>query len=169
MNQWIKIPALIENIKGDDPQQLCTELRQSEIGMLFDFVKMWTKAVIELLDKLRDTVPAPGMLGEVHYWRDLCRVLDGISSELKQPQVEFTIQVCLAFCEKNPSEFVFKTDITNFTAQKSRVMKGAKEARWNNKYMKIIEQPVKQVEQATNLVEIQLVIIALLKSLNSIY
>ena len=83
MNQWIKIPALIENIKGDDPQQLCTELRQSEIGMLFDFVKMWTKAVIELLDKLRDTVPANGMLGEVHYWRDLCRVLDGISSELK--------------------------------------------------------------------------------------
>ena len=64
---------------------------------------------------------------------------------------------------------MFKTDITNFTAQKSRVMKGAKEARWNNKYMKIIEQPVKQVEQATNLVEIQLVIIALLKSLNSIY
>jgi len=33
-------------------------------------------------------------------------------------------------------------------------MKGAKEARWNNKYMKIIERPVKQIETCTNLVEI---------------
>lgn len=40
-------------------------------------------------------------------------------------------------------------DVTNFTKQKSRVMKGAKEARWNNKYMKIIEKPVRQIEQAT--------------------
>ena len=49
---------------------------------------------------------------------------------------------------------IFKSDVTNFTQQKSRVMKGAKEARWNNKYMKIIERPVKQVETCTNLVEI---------------
>lgn len=48
-------------------------------------------------------------------------------------------------------------------------MKGAKEARWNNKYMKIIENPVKQIELATNLIDIQMVIIALLKSLYNIY
>jgi hypothetical protein len=42
----------------------------------------------------------------------------------------------------------------NFTAQKSRVLKGAKEARWNNKYMRIIEKPVKQVELTDNLVDI---------------
>ena len=35
--------------------------------------------------------------------------------------------------------------------------------------MKIIEKPVKQIEQATNLADIQVVIIALLKSLNNIY
>jgi len=34
-------------------------------------------------------------------------------------------------------------------------MKGAKEARWNNKYMKIIEKPVKQIEQTDkNLMDI---------------
>ena len=48
-------------------------------------------------------------------------------------------------------------------------MKGAKEARWNNKYMRIIEKPVKQVELTDNLVDIQQVIIALLKSLKNIY
>lgn len=48
-------------------------------------------------------------------------------------------------------------------------MKGAKEARWNNKYMKIIENPVKKIELATDLVDIQMVITALLKSLNNIY
>ncbi len=44
---------------------------------------MWTKTVEELLKKLADTIPGDGMIGEVHYWRDLSRVLDGISAELK--------------------------------------------------------------------------------------
>ena len=35
--------------------------------------------------------------------------------------------------------------------------------------MKIIEKPVKQIEQATELLDIQMVIIALLKSLKNIY
>jgi len=46
---------------------------------------MWSKSIDELLDKLKDTIPGDGMIGEVHYWRDLCRVLDAISAELKQP------------------------------------------------------------------------------------
>ena len=40
--------------------------------------------------------------------------------------------------------------------------KGAKEARWNNKYMRIIEKPVKKLELATDLNDIVVVIIALL-------
>ena len=125
---------------------------------------MWTKTVEELLERLRDTIPGDGMIGEVHYWRDLCRVLDGITSELKQPQVELTVQILLSVNDQ-----VISKDVQNFTKQKSRVLKGAKEARWNNKYMKIIEKPVKQIEQASELLDIQMVIIALLKSLKNIY
>jgi hypothetical protein len=44
---------------------------------------MWTRAVEELLEKLRDTIPSDGMIGEVHYWRDLCIVLEGLSLEVK--------------------------------------------------------------------------------------
>lgn len=33
-------------------------------------------------------------------------------------------------------------------------MKGAKEARWNNKYMKVIEKPVKQIELSEDLNDI---------------
>lgn len=55
------------------------QLRESEISILNDYLNMWTKAVIELLKKLQDTIPADGMLGEIHYWRDLSRILDGIS------------------------------------------------------------------------------------------
>ena len=44
---------------------------------------MWTRSVQELLNKVRDTVPKEGILGEVHYWRDLARVLDAIMQELK--------------------------------------------------------------------------------------
>ena len=64
-----------------------------------DYLNMWSKAVDELLNNLRDTVPGHGMIGEVHYWRDLSRVLDAISSEVKQPQVEFTIQILLKKAE----------------------------------------------------------------------
>ena len=50
-----------------------------------DYLNLWTKSVDELLNNLRDIVPGPGMIGEVHYWRDLSRVLDAISQEVKQP------------------------------------------------------------------------------------
>jgi len=59
--------------------------------VLHDYVNLWTKTIQELLDRLKDTIPADGMLGEVHYWRDLSRILDGISQEVKQPQVELTV------------------------------------------------------------------------------
>ena len=103
---------------------------------------MWTKSIIELLQKLKDTIPADGMLGEVHYWRDLFRILDSLSQEVKQPQVELTVQILLTKAGSD-SKSILQSDVTAFTAQKSRVLKGAKEARWNNKYMRIIEKPVK--------------------------
>ena len=52
---------------------------------------MWTRTIVELLQTLKDTIPAEGMLGEVHYWRDLFRILDSLSQEVKQPQVELTV------------------------------------------------------------------------------
>lgn len=69
---------------------------------------------------------------------------------------------------KRESELL-RSEVTSFTKNKSRVVKGAKEAKWNNKYMKIIENPVKQIEQASELLDIQMVIIALLRSLHNIY
>ena len=71
--------------------------------------------------------------------------------------------------KKGSGQSVLEIDIKQFTTQKSRVTKGAKEARWNNKYMKIIEGPVNQIEKATDLYEIEVVIVALLKSLKNIY
>jgi hypothetical protein len=58
---------------------------RNSLGLLHDYLKMWTKTVEELLEKMRDTIPGDGMLGEVHYWRDLSKILDGLQAELKQP------------------------------------------------------------------------------------
>jgi cell division FtsZ-interacting protein ZapD len=60
-------------------------LTQSQISELNDYLNMWTRTIVELLQKLKDTIPAEGMLGEVHYWRDLFRILDSLSQEVKQP------------------------------------------------------------------------------------
>ena len=46
---------------------------------------MWCIQMEQLVEKLARTIPAEGMLGEVHYWRDLARILEGITAELKQP------------------------------------------------------------------------------------
>ena len=79
------------------------------------------------------------MIGEIDYWRDLCRILEGITVELKLPEVELTVQIMVTWSEEKEK---LKEDITSFTKNKSRVLKGYKEAKWNNKYMKIIEKPV---------------------------
>jgi hypothetical protein len=42
---------------------------------------------------LRDTIPGDGMIGEIHYWRDLARILEAINNEVKQNYVEICLQV----------------------------------------------------------------------------
>lgn len=54
---------------------------------------MWTRSIGELLQKLKDTIPKDGMIGEIHYWRDIQRVLDAINTELKVPYVETVAQI----------------------------------------------------------------------------
>ena len=78
------------------------------------------------------TNPGAGMLGEVHYWRDLSRILEGLSAELKQSKVELIVQALI----NEPAAVI---DLKEFNSLKARVSKGVKEAKWNNKYMKIIE------------------------------
>jgi len=54
---------------------------------------MWTRNIQQLLDKLKDTVPGEGMIGEVHYWRDMARILEAVNTEVKQNYVEISIQI----------------------------------------------------------------------------
>jgi hypothetical protein len=63
-----------------------------EISIVNDYLNLWTRSIIELLDKLKDTVPeSQGMLAEINYWRDISRVLDAINNELKQSYVEVVV------------------------------------------------------------------------------
>ena len=66
-----------------NPDSVAQKLSDKDVGVLNDYVNMWKKSIEQLLDRLKDTVPAEGMIGEVHYWRDLSRILDGIQAELK--------------------------------------------------------------------------------------
>lgn len=84
----------------EDPVQIVNKFSKEKLGVLNDYIKMWTKTIDELLNKLQDTVPAPGMIGEIHYWRDLCRILEGITVELKLPEVELTVQIMVTWSEE---------------------------------------------------------------------
>jgi Dynein heavy chain, N-terminal region 1 len=126
-----------------------------------DYLNLWTRNIQTLLDKLRDTIPSEGMIGEVHYWRDMSRILDAINEEVKQTYVEICVQVRTSHGKDEA--------VDKFTKEKNRVIQGAKEAKWNNKYMKVIEKPVSQIEQAKELKDIQVTIVVLLKSLKNIY
>ena len=117
------------------------------------------------MNKLKETIPSEGMIGEVHYWRDLTRILDAVNGECKQNYVEIVVQVLALESEDKP----IQKALEQFMKEKSRVIQGTKEARWNHKYMKVIEKPVTVIEQAKELRDIQVSIVVLLKSLKNIY
>ena len=100
------------------------------------------------------------MLAEIYYWRDMSRVLDAVAEELKSQFVDQTVDVL------KPQ---FEVDVQKFMQQRDRVVKGAKEACWNTKYLKILQNPVQVVETVTDLKPIQLQIAPLLKTLKNIY
>ena len=56
-------------------------------------MRLWTKNVEEVLQKLSQTIPQEGMTGEIHYWRDMFRILDALCKEVKQPFVEIALQI----------------------------------------------------------------------------
>lgn len=85
-NQWIKRPPLqqlYDPSKATEPATLKEAMSQKELAVVQDYLNMWTKNIRELLGKLKDTIPSEGMIGEVHYWRDMSRILDGIDNEIK--------------------------------------------------------------------------------------
>jgi hypothetical protein len=54
------------------------------------------------MEKLKDMTPDAGMLAEIFYWRDMARVHEAISAELKQSFVELVVQVLANTPESNP-------------------------------------------------------------------
>lgn len=59
-------------------------MSSKELAILSDHLNLWTRNIVELLEKLKDTSPeTSGMLAEIYYWRDMNRVLDAIAAELK--------------------------------------------------------------------------------------
>ena len=108
----------------EDPVALHDKLGPREFGILQDYMNMWTRSIRELLNKVRDTVPKEGILGEVHYWRDLARVLDAIHQELKFSFVETSLQILVA----HESDESLQKDVKVFFVEKDRVGRGNKEA-----------------------------------------
>jgi hypothetical protein len=70
---------------------LLEQLSERDIGILEDYINLWTKNIEALLDRLKETIPGEGMIGEIHYWRDMSHILDGINTEVKQSYVEITL------------------------------------------------------------------------------
>ena len=157
MNQWIKKPRglgvlgqqIIEKGAGkdEDPVSLYEKLGTREINILNDYLNLWTRSLLELMQNLKETVPKEGMVGEVHYWRDMARLLDATVKELREPFVEVVVQI---LAQKDDEQAVMD-DVKKFYTEKDRVVRGNKEAMWNNKYMKIIEKPVNTIEKTEDL------------------
>lgn len=77
-----------------------------EIAILGDYLEMWTRNTIELLEKLKDTTPeSSGMLAEIYYWRDISRVLDAIGDELKQSHVSVALELLKPTCTQEIQKF----------------------------------------------------------------
>lgn len=116
-------------------------MSRRELSILEDYLGLWTHSLRELLQNLKDTSPeSGGMQAEIAYWRDITRVMDAVSAELRLPYVEMTIQLL---------EGSAPDSIKAFCVEKDRVLKGAKEARWNNKHIKRLAKPVSEIESSS--------------------
>lgn len=82
---------MLDNKAGEDPSEFSKRLGDREVAILGDYLRLWTRSVDELLEKLRDTQPGDGMVGEVYYWRNMSRVLEAVTEELRQPFVEVVV------------------------------------------------------------------------------
>lgn len=70
---------------------------------------------------------------------------------------------------QNEKDLAVVNDVKRFYAEKDRVMRGKKEAAWNYKYLKVIENPVRTIEKTEDLQTVQMHIGVLLRSLHNIY
>lgn len=114
--QWIRRPTIRADVffnpeLQDDIDSLVAKLTDKDVGLVEDFMNLWTRNIQEVLDKLRDTIPGEGMLGEIHYWRDLNRILSAVDAEVKQDFVEITIQL---FAGVSGRQEVYKQSLDKF-------------------------------------------------------
>jgi hypothetical protein len=86
----------------EEPLELFKKMGPREIQILSDYLRLWSRSIEELLEKLKDMTPDAGMLAEIFYWRDMARVHEAISVELKQSFVELVVQVLANTPELNP-------------------------------------------------------------------
>jgi hypothetical protein len=61
----------------------CKKLGSRELSILNEYLRLWIRSLQELLVKLKETLPGDGMIGEVYYWRDMSRVLEAVTEELR--------------------------------------------------------------------------------------
>ena len=107
---------------------------QRELAILSDYLRLWTRSIVELLDNLKEQCPESNtIIAEIFYWRDITRVLEAVLAELKQPYVEMVMQIMVSSDDKD-----LVNEVMQFQQQRDRVVKGGKEARWNNKHMKAL-------------------------------
>lgn len=84
-----------------------------------------------VLQKLTIRAPLEGITGEIHYWRDVSKILQELRSEVKQNFVEVTLQVLI-----NSQSDMVQESIEYFGQLKSKILKNASEAKHNNNIMK---------------------------------
>lgn len=108
--------------------------------------------------------PEKGMLGEIHYWKEMLLGLIEAKREIND-QVENYTENILETLRDSPEA---KAPMLDYLDQIDIVYKGLKEAKWNEKYMTIIENPVTKIEQGS-LEECALSIGPLMNSLMATY
>ena len=85
--------------------------------------------------------PEPGLMGEIQYWHTILFELYDAKREIND-HVEAQTEALL---EEIQEENSAKDTILYYLNQIDRVYKGLKEAKWNEKYMKVLQPPVEKI------------------------
>ena len=110
---------------------------KSQIELLHE----WTACLESFIKKLAEKNPEKEVLSEITYWKEMSHDLQCAKREMND-HIESSVNAVLEALKDSDAA---RDDILRYLDQIDRIYRGLKEAKWNDKYLSVIEEPVAKV------------------------
>jgi len=138
-SQWIKRPHFVVN----KPLKILeNEINEKDLKELTQCILSWKNEIELIFSGIEKMIPDSNPLSEVKYWRDVSRILGELNEECKIEYVAITLDLVINIGDKQDKGLA-----KQIKELIKRVNQGAREASVNYKYLQILEEPLKNLNE----------------------